>query len=253
MGSGRWVIAVAAFGTALTVPAGLAAQEPAAPVLDEPVLSEPVYDPAPDETPSPEPEYAGAEQAPPVSGRQAARGATTPVTMIDYAFDPSSVEVEVGGTVTWTNEGPNEPHDATADDGSFETGEVAVGQSASVTFDDSGSFTYICSLHPSMSGTVTVRAADDTGPTGGPGDNDNGTGGTDSNATPTPDPTPTPSSSPAESTRPLPSTGQDELPLFGAAIALLVAGLLAGALSVLAKPPLSAVELADRRAEVGPE
>lgn len=273
MGSGRLAIAIAVFGTALALPAGLAAQEPVAPgdaeqpVLSEPaqepiapgdpeqpVLSEPAYEPAPEEAPPAAAEDGAAEQPLRASARQAARASTTQVTMIDYEFKPSSVEVDVGDTVTWNNDGPDEPHTATADDGSFDTGEVAVGQSASVTLDEPGSFSYICSIHPSMSGTLRVLAVeDDSGPSGGPGGNGDGTGGTGPDPTSTPDPTGTPGPSPAESSRRLPSTGQDGLPLFVAGIALLVAGLLAGALSVATKPALGPVELADRRPEVGPE
>ena len=40
--------------------------------------------------------------------------------------------------------------------GNFDTGSIAAGASATVTFDEPGTFTYICSFHPFMTGTVTV-------------------------------------------------------------------------------------------------
>jgi plastocyanin len=65
--------------------------------------------------------------------------------------------VPVGARVTWTNLGA-QPHTATAADGSFDSGPVTPGTSASVTFATPGTFAYICSLHPSMKGFVVVSA-----------------------------------------------------------------------------------------------
>jgi hypothetical protein len=79
------------------------------------------------------------------------------VTMADFSFSPASITVNEGDTVTWTNSGPNEPHTATGD--GFDTGEVAVGSSASATFSQAGNFPYVCTLHPEMTGTVKVLAA----------------------------------------------------------------------------------------------
>ena len=45
------------------------------------------------------------------------------------------------------------------DDGSFDTGSIANGASDSVTFDTAGTFAYICSIHPQMTGSVVVEAA----------------------------------------------------------------------------------------------
>jgi plastocyanin len=92
------------------------------------------------------------------------------VSMMDFEFDPATVTINVGDSVTWTNDG-DAPHTATGDD--FDTGLVNPGDSDSVTFDTAGSFDYVCTLHPQMTGTVTVEAAgtteptDDASPTGG--------------------------------------------------------------------------------------
>jgi plastocyanin len=80
------------------------------------------------------------------------------VAVANFAFDPQSVTVNVGDSVTWTN-GDAEAHTATGDGGSFDTGSIAGGASASVTFDTAGTFAYICSIHPTMTGTVVVEAA----------------------------------------------------------------------------------------------
>jgi len=84
---------------------------------------------------------------------------TTPVMeaaieIADFAFGPTDVTVAVGGTVTWTNT-DDQAHTATSS-GNFDTGSIAAGASASVTFDEPGTFTYICSFHPFMTATITV-------------------------------------------------------------------------------------------------
>jgi hypothetical protein len=78
------------------------------------------------------------------------------VTVAGFAFGPGSVEVEAGDSVTWSND-DEAPHTATGDD--FDTGTIASGASASVTFDTAGTFDYVCSIHPQMTGTVVVAAA----------------------------------------------------------------------------------------------
>ena len=84
--------------------------------------------------------------------------ASTSVTISDFQFAPGGVTVNVGDTVTWTNAGPT-PHSATANDGSFDTGIMDEGGSGSHTFTEAGTFSYICTPHPNMQGTVTVQAA----------------------------------------------------------------------------------------------
>jgi len=78
--------------------------------------------------------------------------------MEDFSFSPSSVTVGVGDTVTWTNNG-QAPHNATANDGSFATSTVNHGGSTSHRFTQAGSFSYICTIHPQMKGTVRVLSS----------------------------------------------------------------------------------------------
>jgi plastocyanin len=81
----------------------------------------------------------------------------TTVTIADFSFTPASITIHVGDTVTWTNHGPS-AHTATANNGSFNTGVLQKGQSGSHTFNTAGTFSYICSIHPFMHGTVVVLA-----------------------------------------------------------------------------------------------
>jgi plastocyanin len=72
------------------------------------------------------------------------------------AFDPQTITVKAGTEVTWTNS-DDATHTATADDGSFDTGDLDQGRSKSVTFEKAGSFTYYCRFHPFMKATVEVQ------------------------------------------------------------------------------------------------
>jgi plastocyanin len=97
-------------------------------------------------------------------GAKAHKASSTSVTMGDYFFSAASVTIHVGDTVTWHNSG-QAPHTATADNGSFDTGTVNSGGSASHTFSSAGTFSYICTIHPNMKGTIRVLAA--SGSSGG--------------------------------------------------------------------------------------
>jgi LPXTG-motif cell wall-anchored protein len=91
-------------------------------------------------------------------GHQIAHAAgDTGVTIADFQFTPATITIHVGDTVTWINHGPS-AHTATANNGSFNTGVLQKGQSASHTFTTAGTVTYICSIHPFMHGTVVVLA-----------------------------------------------------------------------------------------------
>jgi plastocyanin len=84
--------------------------------------------------------------------------ASTGVTISDFQFTPGTVTVNVGDTVTWSNDGPT-PHSATSTDGVWDTGIMNAGQSGSHTFTEAGTFAYICTPHPNMKGTIVVQAA----------------------------------------------------------------------------------------------
>jgi alcohol dehydrogenase (cytochrome c) len=77
-----------------------------------------------------------------------ARAITKVLHYIDeYTYKPLRAKVKAGSTVTWTNDGKL-PHSATAIDGSWTTGDIAPGQSATVRFDKPGTYTYSCKDHP---------------------------------------------------------------------------------------------------------
>jgi plastocyanin len=78
-------------------------------------------------------------------------------SIVDFAFQPGGVEVAVGGTVSWSNNGETE-HTVTANGGSFDSGTLAPGGGFSTTFSTPGTFSYFCTLHTQMRGTVTVTS-----------------------------------------------------------------------------------------------
>lgn len=88
-----------------------------------------------------------------------ARAADQSVNIAGLAFSPASVNVNPGDTVTWTNNDAGIPHTVTADNGSFDSGNMTTGQSFSQTFSTAGTFAYHCNVHPQMTGTVVVAAA----------------------------------------------------------------------------------------------
>ena len=79
----------------------------------------------------------------------------TAVTISNFKFDPATLTVPVGSTVTWTNQ-DEEPHAIAGKDGSFHSPGMDTHGTYSFTFAKPGTFDYICSIHPFMSGTVVV-------------------------------------------------------------------------------------------------
>jgi plastocyanin len=90
------------------------------------------------------------------TGAQEVPADATTVVIANLAFDPSAVTVPTGTTVAWTNEDAV-PHTVTSTDGAFDSGIFDPGGSFSFTFNEPGSFPYICQLHPQMQGTVTAE------------------------------------------------------------------------------------------------
>jgi len=79
------------------------------------------------------------------------------VSIKGFAFNPAATTVNMGMTVTWTNE-DSVPHALKFDDGTASP-VLSTGQSYSRTFDKAGDYPYICSIHTSMKGSVKVIGA----------------------------------------------------------------------------------------------
>ncbi len=78
------------------------------------------------------------------------------VNISGFAFVPATITIKVGEKVTWTNK-DSASHTVTSDDGGFaSSGTLSQNKTYSVTFGTAGTFPYHCSIHPTMTGTVTV-------------------------------------------------------------------------------------------------
>jgi plastocyanin len=73
-------------------------------------------------------------------------GSSVVVAMEDDRFEPNRIEVPAGTTVTWVNKG-GDWHSVAAFDGSFESVQLATGESYSYTFTTPGEYPYICKHH----------------------------------------------------------------------------------------------------------
>jgi len=82
--------------------------------------------------------------------------AATEVEMVkSYSFDPKVIEIEAGETVTWTNE-DNFTHTVQVEGQGDH--KVEQGESVEITFDEPGTYDYVCTLHSQdMEGTVIVK------------------------------------------------------------------------------------------------
>ena len=80
----------------------------------------------------------------------------TKVDVKDFKFMPPTVTVAKGSTITWANS-DSADHTATADDKSFDTGTLKMGDTKSETLDQAGTFAYTCVFHPFMKGRIVVQ------------------------------------------------------------------------------------------------
>jgi plastocyanin len=78
------------------------------------------------------------------------------VSIIDFAYSPATTTIGVGGTVTWTNSGST-AHTVTGDQGAFDSGNINPAGTFSFKFNTAGTYTYHCSIHPQMVGTIVVQ------------------------------------------------------------------------------------------------
>jgi plastocyanin len=89
-------------------------------------------------------------------GARAADAAPAEVRISNFTFDPPTLTVPVGATVTWTNR-DDEPHTVTSTGGGFTSPALDTDESFSFRFDAAGSYAYHCAIHPHMTGTIVVR------------------------------------------------------------------------------------------------
>ena len=82
--------------------------------------------------------------------------ATADVIIGNFVFEPGTLTVAVGTTVTWTNH-DDIPHTVVSTDGLFKSKARDTDEKFSYTFDKAGTYPYYCSIHPKMKGEVVVQ------------------------------------------------------------------------------------------------
>lgn len=79
------------------------------------------------------------------------------ITIQNFAFNPATLTVKAGTTVTWNNQ-DSAPHQLTSSDLSdLSSNALSNGDTYSYTFNQKGTFNYNCKIHPSMTGQIIVE------------------------------------------------------------------------------------------------
>lgn len=82
--------------------------------------------------------------------------ASPQITIENFKFNPATLTVPVGTTVTWTNH-DGEPHTVTSSTKLFSSKGLEQGERFSYTFSTPDTYIYYCALHPHMTGTIVVK------------------------------------------------------------------------------------------------
>ena len=100
---------------------------------------------------------AAAAQSPTASQAIVPAAANVAAVKIDnFNFTPPTLVVAPGTTVTWTND-DDSPHSVHEKDGKFKSAALDTDDKFTYTFDKPGTYSYFCSIHPHMTGTVVVK------------------------------------------------------------------------------------------------
>lgn len=82
--------------------------------------------------------------------------ATNQVQMQNMAFSPNNITIKTGETVVFTNN-DSVDHTVTANNNSWDSGNLKAGGTFSHTFDTAGTFSYHCTYHTNMTGQIIVQ------------------------------------------------------------------------------------------------
>jgi plastocyanin len=83
-------------------------------------------------------------------------GTSNDVKIDNFSFNPTTVTVPAGTTVTWTNS-HDIPHTVVSDDKIFKSKVLDTDETFSYTFTKPGTYPYFCSIHPKMAAKVIVQ------------------------------------------------------------------------------------------------
>ena len=89
----------------------------------------------------------------------AGSGETVTITVTNMSYEPAEVTIQLGDTVEWVFDDGGIPHDVSGEgdvEGALQSDLLTEG-TYSYTFDEAGTFSYHCTPHPMMVGTVVVE------------------------------------------------------------------------------------------------
>jgi len=94
------------------------------------------------------------------TGQSATAKAVKKTIVVDkFSFSPSTITAPVGATVTWTNRDKVTHLIASNGDRFQKSPALKPGQSFSHTFAAAGTYSYFCSIHPSMTGKIIIGSS----------------------------------------------------------------------------------------------
>lgn len=78
------------------------------------------------------------------------------IAIVDFRFEPEAFETVAGQPVSWTNDDGVAHTVTSAGGGPLRSGDIAPGGTYEATLAEPGTYDYICTIHPTMRGTVEV-------------------------------------------------------------------------------------------------
>jgi plastocyanin len=79
------------------------------------------------------------------------------IRMADIKFDPEDATAAVGQEVCWINEDTIDHNAVDEEGGAFRSELFGKGQTFTTTVEEAGTISYVCTIHPGMTGTLTVE------------------------------------------------------------------------------------------------
>jgi plastocyanin len=130
---------------------------PAAPTAAAPAPLPPTRVPLP--TLAPEAVISRISRETPAPPARATPAGRPQVQVVDYGYSPGQLILHVGASVTWTNDG-NDGHDVTGSGpgGEWRSGPLAPSERYTRQFNLTGTYDYVCTIHPEMHGSVIVQS-----------------------------------------------------------------------------------------------
>jgi plastocyanin len=92
----------------------------------------------------------------PIARAAEQKSAAQSVSIDNFSFTPKEITVAAGTTITWVNR-DDVPHTVVSPDKKFRSKALDTDDQFSFTFTDAGTYSYFCSVHPTMTGKIIVK------------------------------------------------------------------------------------------------